>query len=175
MATPDLTRSIRPARSCPAAMSLSMAVSDNTTMSASSPTCIRLTTSTPPAASAATARPLWAVKPLISSASTSRAAMEDSNFKRRGVMPLILKRVVDPREDGHPLGSVADVHVSHHRGSRDAAYADAHNFVQVCERVRAGAREHPSQVQKRRDFNIDMTGCRIKAKGPMPQLDDGSS
>src|ERR1700722_3509285 len=65
------------------------------------------------------------------------------------------KRIIEPREGGNTLGTVADVHVSDHERLRDAAKPDAVDTVQIGERVGAGARIHPADIDEGGELHVD--------------------
>src|SRR6202789_1018982 len=81
------------------------------------------------------------------------------------------ERVIEPREGGNALGAVADVHVSDHERLRDAAKADAVDTVQIGERVGAGARIYPADIDEGRQFHVDGGRGGIEGQHLAPEFD----
>src|ERR1700678_3704407 len=75
-----------------------------------------------------------------------------------------LEWVVEPRERAHALAAVADIDVSDHEGLRDASKPHAVDPMQVAQRIGAGAREYPADVDEGSEFHVDTCSAGIEGQ-----------
>src|ERR1700689_3779989 len=74
-----------------------------------------------------------------------------------------LEGIVETGEYRGALAAVADIYVAHDEGTRDAAKSHAVDFVELIERQRARAGEHPPHVDERRELYFDRGRDRIES------------
>src|ERR1700727_1287719 len=84
-----------------------------------------------------------------------------------------LKRIVDAGENGDAFAAIADVDVADDERLRQTTNTEAAHCVQVGKRNRARPVKHTAQIDKRRQFEIDVRRDGIDAGHLLAQLRAG--
>src|SRR5258707_6902137 len=69
---------------------------------------------------------------------------------------LELEGIVKTGEHRRAFRAIADIHVAHNIGARDAPKPDPKDFVYVTQRIGAGARKHTAEVRERGNLDVEM-------------------
>ena len=72
--------------------------------------------------------------------------------------------IIESGENRGTVAAVTNVDITHHEGSRDAPKTHPGDRMQVIQRIGAGTRKDPAEINERRDLNIELGRDRIEGK-----------
>src|SRR5258708_27428408 len=107
----------------------------------------------------------------MKSSSSSRIRLKRAALLRRRGNDRQLEGIVKTGEDRRAFRAIANIHVAHNVGARDAPKPDPKDFVYVAQRIGAGATKHTAEVGERRNFDVETRCDRVKAANHAAQFD----
>src|SRR5580704_57103 len=99
-----------------------------------------------------------------------RFGMKSSSSSRRS---LRLEGIVETREHGCAFRSIANIHVAHHVGARNAPEPDAKDLVYVTQRIGAGPPIYTAEVRERRNLDVEKRRDGVESEHLAAQFDGG--
>ena len=81
-----------------------------------------------------------------------------------------LERIIQSRKHCLPIAAITDIDITHHRRSGNRADADAAHLVEVLNRETTRAAPHAPDIDKGRDFEINVGMLGIKTPERVPYL-----
>src|SRR5258707_15864579 len=107
----------------------------------------------------------------MKSSSSSRIRLKRAALLRRRGNDRELEGIVKTGEPRRAFRAIADIHVAHNIGARDAPKPDPKDFVYVTQRIGAGARKHTAEVRERCHLDVEMRCDCVKCVNLAAQFD----
>src|SRR3974377_728330 len=86
------------------------------------------------------------------------------------VYEMRLKGIIEARERSDALAAIADIHVPHYEGPRNAAEPHTADVVELGQRERVALRKDPADVDERSELYVDVGRTGIEGQHLVPHL-----